>query len=226
MAIETWPTILVPRTPMWFLKPMIQQGPSTFSGRSQKGAPSAGYWIATLGDILVNTSDRILELRALVAALEGGLGRVLIGPCECGRVPRPPGWPRRHIPFSDQSYFDDGAGFQQSGIAIEIAAPITAGSTRLEVNILQAGELRRGMYFSIDNHLHIITSVPDVQEGRASFSFLPPARAAAEAGAEVEFARPRAVMRLSKADTGQLSLDMNRRASPTIELEEAFDGIF
>lgn len=221
-----WPSILVPAVAGFHLKPMLQMGPRTFDGRAQRGAPDAGYWVATFADIVINSTDRVLEFRGLIAALEGGLEDVLVGPCEAARAPRVDGASvLRHIPYSDGTRHTDGAGFRQSAIVVFLTEDTPLRATRLTAAIETSGPLRRGMYFSVGERLHIITSVPEISAGRASFSFLPPLRQPASAGARLDFARPRCLMRLASGDTGRLDLELNRFGRPTVELEESPNGL-
>ena len=223
---EVWPSILVPVNTLWHIKPMIQNGPVTFDGRSQRGAPDAGYWTATLSDIVINTDDRVLEFRALIASLQGGLVPVIVGPCDCRRVPRPPAGSSAHgIPYADQVRHSDGTGFRQSSIIVAATTAAALRATSLTVDILAAGDLRRGHYFSIRDRLYMITSVPEVAGDKASFRFLPPLREPVAAGDSIEFEHPRATMRLASGDSGQMDLEARRFARPSVELEESFDGL-
>src|SRR5690242_12526694 len=87
MALE-WPSILRETAADWFLQPMNAFGPITPSGRDVTGL-DAGFWVAALSDYPLRTANQIREWRGVIAALEGGLNEIIVGPSDCRQAPRP-----------------------------------------------------------------------------------------------------------------------------------------
>lgn len=232
----TWPTILKPQTVDFALAPMLVRGPAATSGLRQAVGTDAGFWVASLGGVPIRTADEVREWRWLVAAAQGGLEDIIVGPFDCRQAPRPfahRGVELTGIPHSDGASFSDGAGYSQSLISAFLHASRSLRATSLTIDIAIAGPIRRGMFFSIANRLYIITSTPVTNVAgaaygvgqRVTFDFLPPLRAAATAGVEVEFGKPRATMRLADPATGRLSLRTGRFGDPDLDLVESFDGL-
>ncbi len=225
-----WSSLLIPVEPMFRIKPMLAKGPTSFSGKRQNVASDAGYWVATLSDFPVVTRDQILEWRGIIADLQGGLEDLIIGPFDHFRAPVHSGLPpvMTGIPHSDGSPFSDGAGYRQSSIKVILTSSLALRATSAVLTIEAAGPLRRGMLFTIWTgprpSMYIITKEPEISGNRATIKFLPPLRAAAPAGTEVDFADPKLVMNLASPDSGELPLDMGRWSRPSIELEESWNG--
>lgn len=220
---EVWPSILVPQSVMFRIRAMNAKGPASSTGRRQAVATDAGYWVASINDIIVRNRDHILEYRGLIAALDGSANDLIIGPFDCGLAPFMSGASQiGGIPFSDDSFFSDGAGFSQSAILVNLAGDMQMGATSATLAIEAAGTIRRGMYFSISNRLYIITSVPEMSGSTVSFSFMPPLRQDAFNGGSVEFARPKATMRLMDSESGEMTINVRRFARPSLQLEESY----
>lgn len=225
-----WSSLLIPVEVMFRIKPMLAKGPTSFSGKKQNVASDAGYWVGTMSDFPVVSADQILEWRGIIADLQGGLEDIIISPFDHLRAPVYDGLPPviKGIPHSDGSFFSDGSGYSQSTIKVKVAAGLGLRATSAVLNIEAAGPIKRGMYFSIWNgmrpSMHIITKPPEVNGSQVTISFLPPLRAAAAAGTDVDFADPKLVMNLASPDSGELALDMGRWSRPSIELEESWNG--
>jgi hypothetical protein len=209
---------------------MLAKGPASFSGRKQNVASDAGYWVGSMADFPVVSTDQILEWRGIIADLQGGLEDIIISPFDHLRAPVHSGLPPviTGIPHSDGSFFSDGAGYSQSSIKVSAASNLSFRSTSAVLGIEAAGPLKRGMYFSVYDgmrpSMYIITKPPEINGSTANISFLPPLRTAVASGAEVDFADPKLVMNLASADSGELALDMGRWGRPSIELEESWNG--
>lgn len=227
---ETWPTVLIPTSVSFRIRPMNVGGPSTQTGRRQVVGSDAGYWTATLSGFQLFRADHIREWRALIASLNGQMGEVVVGPFDC----RHPPWPivdgkpvHRYdgIEHSDGSTHSDGSGYTQSAIDISLADPVALRDTSLTATIVSAGELKRGMYFSSRDRLHMVTTAPIIAGDEATFNFLPPIRTPAAAGERLNFADPKATMRLAGPDTGEIDISMGRFANTAVDLEESFLGL-
>lgn len=234
MAIY-WPSILLPQEVTPHLMPMSGFGPPSSGGLRQVVSNDAGFWQMTLGGVPIRTADQVREWRWLVAAGQGGIEDIIVGLFDCRQAPRPfagRGVEDVGIPHSDGSTFSDGAGYSQSLVRMTLHADAALRATSITVNIIIAGRVKRGMFFSIGDRLHIITSAPTISVAggdlgagqRISFNFLPPLREAVTAGDVVEMGKPKATMRLASADAGRLTLRTGRFGDPDVELVEAWDG--
>lgn len=226
-----WSSLLIPVEVMFRIKPMLVTGPTSFSGKKQMVASDAGYWVGTMSDFPVVTTDQILEWRGIIADLQGGLEDIVISPFDHLRAPVHSGLPPviADIPHSDGSFFSDEAGYSQSTIKVTLSAGLGLRATSAVLNIQEAGPIKRGMYFSVYDgvrpSMYVITKPPEIEGNVANIRFLPPLRAPVAAGGEVDFADPKLVMNLASADSGELSLDMGRWGRPSIELQESWNGL-
>lgn len=233
--VSYWSSALVPQSVMFRLKPMNTRGPRTFSGKSQVVGTDAGFWVATLSNFVVRTPEQIREWRGLVADLQGGLNDLIIGAFDCRQAPRFNGLPPiiKGIPHSDGSLFSDGTGYSESTIKVRVATAAPRRSTSLRLTVEQAGPLGQGVFFTIWSdeggvllpRMYMITKPVEVVGSAATVTFLPPLRIAVEAGREVDFADPCAAMNLASDDTGDLDIRLRRFSSPSIELEESWNGL-
>ncbi len=226
-----WSSLLIPVEVMFRIKPMLIAGPTSFSGKKQMVASDAGYWVGTMSDFPIVTTDQILEWRGIIADLQGGLEDIIISPFDHLRAPVHSGLPPviTGIPHSDGSFFSDGSGYSQSSIRVSLSASLGLRATAAVLTIQEAGPLKRGMYFSVYDgmrpSMHIITKPPEITGNTATIRFLPPLRSPVSAGNDVDFADPKLVMNLASPDSGELSLDMGRWARPSIELQESWNGL-
>lgn len=233
--VSYWSSVLVPQSVMFRLRPMNTRGPKTFSGKSQVVGTDAGFWSATLSNFVIRTPEQIREWRALITDLQGGLNDLVIGAFDCRQAPRPNGLPpmKGGIPHSDGSRFSDGSGYRQSTIKVSVAVAAARRSTSLRLTIEQAGPLKRGMYFTIWSfaagvmlpRMYMITKPVDVDGSTVTVTFLPPLRTAVDAGEDVDFADPCAAMNLAGDETGDLDINLRRFSSPSLELEESWNGL-
>ena len=230
MAIA-WPSILKPLRVVFHPVPMIINGPVSASGLQQGVGTDAGFWRATLSGVPLRSADEVREWRWLVSAAKGGLEDIIVGPFDCRQAPRPiagRGVTTGGTPHSDGALFSDGSGYSESLVRMSLHADAALRATTITINIAIAGEVRRGMFFSIANRLYMVMSVPSVIVAggaygagrRISFAIWPPLRAAASAGANVEFGDPKATMKLPNVDTGELELEGGRFGTGTFELVE------
>ncbi len=226
-----WSSLLIPVEVMFRIKPMLITGPTNFSGRKQMVASDAGYWIGTMSDFPIVTTEQILEWRGIIADLQGGLEDIVISPFDHLRAPVHGGLPpiMTGIPHSDGSLFSDGSGYSQSTIKVTAQANLGLRATSAVLAIEEAGPLKRGMYFSVYNgmrpSMHVLTKPPEVEGDTVTVRFLPPLRGPVSAGDEVDFADPKLVMNLASPDVGELALNMGRWGRPSIELQESWNGL-
>lgn len=200
--IETWPASFRPKSIDVHPVTLTQAGPRTLSGRQQRAAPDAGHW-GLVAEFQVFTMDQLLDWRAMVAFLDGGLNSVRMGVFD-----------ERQAPTT------------VAPIDIALGADLALRATTARFAVASAGTLKRGMYFSIRNRLSVVTRPPeDLGGGLFDVTFWPPARAARSSGEPVEMANPRGTWRLADPKTGRLKLEGNYHGEPSLELEESFEGL-
>lgn len=226
-----WSSLLIPVEVMFRIKPMLVVGPTNFSGRKQVVASDAGYWVGTMSDFPIVTTDQVLEWRGIIADLQGGLEDIIISPFDHLRAPVHSGLPPviTGIPHSDNALFSDGSGYSQSTIKVTAQSSLGLRATSATLAIEKAGTLKRGMFFSVYDgmrpSMYMLTKPPEVEGSTATVRFLPPLRSPVSAGDEVDFADPKLVMNLASPDAGELALDMGRWGRPSIELQESWNGL-
>lgn len=238
MATVAWNPILVPSSERW----NVNKGASRSGGRSitnqeQVVVGPSGYVTASL-TIPVNKPAKVLAMRAMLAALDGRAGTVLIGPREGSRVP----WfvdPWTGAPITagagrkaaaiDPAWAENADTSADLVFRLGDAAPMNA--TALTIRRIRGGFLAPGMMFSILGHLHIITALTTADpigpngmadEGNIGVVVRPWARVAYGQSSPVEFARPVCEMRRASDDDGELELQLSRFGTVTLDFVEAF----
>ena len=223
---QRWSSLLRPRSLTFFLQPVTIRGPRTFSGRSQIGAPDAGFWTAKMTFQIIDRLQ-LLEWRGMIADMEGGLVPYLIGPFDERQAPEIGGDPLDvFTTHGDGTPFSDGTLYSQPAVGVSLRDALPIGATETVFRLAAGGVLLRGQYFSIDGRMFIIRKPPEVlSENRVRVEFLPPARAPALADAHVEFEKPLALMQIADPKSGAVDLSGIYYGEPTIELEESFEGL-
>lgn len=187
-----------------FLKPMIQMGPRTFSGRQQLGAPDAGWWVMRM-TVEIAYRAELLALRSFVSQAQGGLTAL-------------------EVPI-----FDERQAVTPALTGVTLSAALAVGATSATFSTSRGSEIEGGMFFSINRRLYQVIGAPVVDSvavpPTATVSFLPPARQAHAAATGVQFDAPVLTARLSNPMTGQVTLGRNYFGDVTIEFEEWLDAI-
>lgn len=232
-----WPTVLVPSSESWRLEGGSRSGGRSLTGAEQVVVGPSARWRATL-TIPVHTPAKVLAFRALLAALDGRAGTVLVGPIEVTRAP----WfidpltggritYRRGARDAaiDPAY--DTNPDTSADLDFRVSGAAALNATALTIQRVRGGLLLPGMKFSIADRMHVITALTTLDPadpatglavpGTIGIQFRPWLRAAAPAGGLIEFGTPRCVMRLASDDTGALELQLSRYGSVTLDLVEA-----
>lgn len=218
-----WPVhVLAPRTVSFDVAPRTLAGPSSISGATQVVSSSAGLWKATFADIVIAKEQHTLAWRAISALLEGRLGTILVPLCR-GYQPVPSGADNLYdaVPHSDDAFFSDDSGYVGRVIDVQLTGAITKGATAATVSVGYADTLQPGQHFSLGERLYRLKSVKYTSDTAAAITFTPPAREAAGIGDYLEFDDPVVKMRLASDSEMDLSLDMRRFATPTVNFIEA-----
>lgn len=224
-----WPSVLVPSSESWRLVGGSRSGGPSLTGVEQSVVGPSARWRGTL-TIPVNKPEKVLALRALLAALDGRAGTVLVGPVEVSRAPwfvdpltggkitycrgeadatQDPAWDANADTSADLDF------------RLRDGAPLNATSFILDR--YRGGLLSPGMYFSLDDRMHVITALgsPDTGAQGIALTFRPWLRANYPDQHRLEFGRPVCTMRLASDDTGALELQLSRFGTVTLDLVEA-----
>lgn len=222
-----WPVgVLTPTTVNFDMAPRTIAGPSAASGFTQVVSSSASLWKAGFSKIIIAKEQHTLAWRAIAAMLEGRVGAILVPLCR-GYQPKPDGaesaglW--NPVPHSDGSFFSDDTGYVSRVIDVQLSGAVVAGATTASITINVAGDVQPGQHFSLGERLYRLKGVTDTTSGSvrtADIKFWPPAREAASAGDNLEFDDPVCRMRLATDDAMDLSLEMRRFATPTVQFLE------
>lgn len=215
MAAIVWPMKLLPsQEPSFHLRGMNKSGPLSDSGAGDIISGDAGFWVATLSDVVVTTRERVQTFRAIAAMLQGRLNPIVIPYCSLYQ-PLVAGFSPRPLPHSDDTFFSDRSGYLTPGASVLTIADLPVRAVSATVSIRYSGTLQPGQVFSFGNRLYELTSVSG-----STIKWQPPLREAVPAGTELNFTNPVCQMRLATDDEMRLSLEMNRRGFPTVNLVE------
>lgn len=163
-----------------------------------------GLWMAALNNIRFLDATDTLLWRAVRQICNGGVAPIIVPRNDVAFAPWPAGVVEiGGVPFSDGSFFSDGAGFYQSIIDITSAdvAPLRATSMSIDLNY--CGPLRGGEAFTIEHatwgpRLYEVGTVDLAEDGAsAAITFNPPLREAVAVGTMLDFDRPRCLMKLA-----------------------------
>jgi len=194
-----------------------------------------GYWVATMQDVQVSSSDNIRAWRALRTLLDGGVTAMAVEARDVYAAP----WPivggapliSADTATDDDVTLDDGSLLAGNVISATLGADAALRATTVQINFASAGSttngLRGGERFSIQHttyldRLYEIGTVSSLGSGNYSVTIRPPIREAVSAGATCEFDYPRCIMRL--ADPAAMDLAQQRRlyAQASVKWVESF----
>lgn len=237
MATVIWNPILVPSSERWNPnKGASRSGGRSISNTEQVVVGPTGIVTASL-TIPVNKPAKVLAMRAMLAALDGRAGTVLVGPCEGSRAPwfvdpltgakigkkqgdrdaaRNPAWDANPDTSADLDF--------------RLFASAGMNATALTIQRFRGGLLIPGMMFGIGERMHTITTLTTTDPtsgglaapGNIGVTIRPWLRTDYSAGAALEFPRPRCVMRRASDDDGEIELQLSVQGTVTLDLVEAF----
>jgi hypothetical protein len=175
-----------------------QTATSTVDVRSDGG----GLWVASLNNIQFRDRTDALLWRAIRQACNGGVSPIVVPRNDSvfAPFPSPPIKSYGSISFSDASFFSDGSGFYEAIIDVTCAAAALRATT-LVLTLNNCAQLQGGEAFSILHptmnwRLYEIATVTPIDATHSSVTFNPPLREAVIDGTQLEFDRPRCLMKL------------------------------
>lgn len=185
-----------------------------------------GFWSASLNDMQFRGPKDTLLWRATRQACNGGITPMVVWRNDQTFSPFPAGVTiDQIITHSDGSLFDDDTGYYQSVIDITAGdGALRATSINIEINY--AGDLMGGESFSIQHptmgwRLYEIATVDQSSDTFASITFNPPLREVVTAGTQLEFDRPRCLMRLADSTAMDLNITTWPFSVPSVKFIES-----
>jgi hypothetical protein len=182
-----------------------------------------GLWSCTMTDVSLSgmpsavgrDRQRLSALlwRAVRQACDGGVTPIIVPRNDALFRPWPAGVAQGEpadILHSDDTLFDDDTGYYQPTIDITAAAAdLRATSLDITINVgraLVGGESFSILHGDMDWRLYEISTVVMDDATSGTITFNPPLRQAIFAGTQLEFDRPRCLMRLAQTNAMDLSV--------------------
>ena len=229
MAIE-WPiTILKPQSiSPPFLAPRSLSGGASLSGRMQISASDAGVWVCSLNSIPLYNRQTVLTWRAIAARSEGRLYPIDLPlfryeleysaqdtGYDYGAAVTP-------IPFSDESYFDDGTGFVGGLTEVTSNGAAALRATSMTFAVVTADRIEPGQIFGI-NHATKGPRWYQIQTydyDTFAVTFIPPLREAVADGDVITFDQPACRMRLATDNEMKIELQAGSFGTASVNFIE------
>lgn len=218
--MDYWPwDILTPRQERWRLQGVAINGGVSVAGTTNVSrTDGGGIWVGEQS-FLLTTRDQIKAARAIEAALDGGVGKIVTWSFE---EPFAPGdLVASLVPHSDGAPFGDGSLYSTVPVGATVTADCPVRSTTIPLTMLD-GTLQGGEHFSI---IHAVLGwrryrVARIDGGAAVIR--PPLREAITTGTSLYFARVGLACRLANPDEFFGALDPSRIMEVTARWVEAF----
>lgn len=227
MAVSAmnWPLALPPWKVDFFVDQPSRSGGASLTGSEQIIVSNAGRWRASVA-LTIRGEAANLALRAMVAALEGRAGTILVPMWERYRPTDVNGRQLNPVPgagYSCSDYNFDVSGFEQSdAVFAQLAANAAAGATQISVDLIDVDGPRPGHFFGIADRIHRCAAVWQEDEGDPTqIRFWPRLRAAASADATVILDRPVCLMRFQEDAAGDVALSRAQTGAVKLDFVEA-----
>lgn len=124
------------------------------------------------------------------------------------------------MPHSDDALFDDGSSYVSFPIIIEAAADALAGAASISVSKILAGRIDPGMDFSIGHRLYRVRKIESQSSVAAVLKIWPTLREDVAEGEALDFYRPVCKVRLATDREMNLSLELGRYDTPSVQFIE------
>ena len=241
MATEFPRSLLRERSHSWNL-----QGVATVPGQTSTSvAPiirsdGGGFWKCSMADVSLSGGwpnargrerQRMATLlwRAVRQLCNGGATPIVVPRNDALFRPWPSGEPYAlaSVPHGDDAFFSDGTGYFPSIINI-VASAAVLRSVSLDITINYAGALYGGESFAIYHstlgwRLYEIATVAMTSVTEATITFNPPLREAIPEATQLEFDRPRCLMRLANPSSMDLAVAPWTFNAASVEFVETFE---
>jgi hypothetical protein len=194
----------------------VISGGITADGQQQRvNASGGGLWALQMDFPRLNTPDQIRAWRVVQYGSQGGVVAVNIAICDLRQAPLPSSYTSGGVPHSDGSSFSDSTLYSSDIILSTLATGAALRATTIRVTFDGDSVPLGGEYFSlaygVDRHeLHAVTGVTHVSGNTYDLTFVPPLRAAHDAGETVTWDHPTGTFVLAQADSMSLGLSYGR----------------
>lgn len=226
-----WPyDLLVPARTQVSTSPFSRSGGRSLGGLERTVRTDRGFHRIVLEDVRLATVDQRRTWGAIDAALGGRPGLIAVpawshdtapyADPDCNRIP-----PLIETTHDDDTFFDDGAGYAQGHIDIEMATFAPLGATVATIRIIAGSLQPSGIRFSYQHALYrtgrVIAQVSSntwqVELSTAIRMTIPP-------NAKLEADRPTCLCHLVNDDGMALGFSGFRPDTATVEFVEAVDA--
>ncbi|MBX3480081.1 MAG: hypothetical protein KF842_06750 [Caulobacter sp.] len=187
----------------WRPASVSTSGGQTLTGPGQDASwDGGGWWVAELVGIDLGDEQALRAIRALLLLALGGVTRFIVPMLD---------WPLSpalsSVPHGDGSPFADSSEYVSGAVAAHLAADVSLRDTTIDLYLdpetagpLQGGEVFTLVYPTHGPRIHMIGKVDSVTDDVYTVFIRPPIREDLAAEAEVDFNRPRCVMKLNDPD--------------------------
>lgn len=222
MILVPFPSgILKPNADRVWIDYRTRSGGETTAGRQQIVGSGVARWMMSLTFPLYSR-ETILAFRAWLAQMEGRANYTMIGPCDCSNanrlIPTVGG-----IPYDDDSFHTDGAGFSQGGAPPTVAVIASAGATQITI-INGSTELPvlAGSYLGVGGYMYVVVGSTALPDEQTLLDIRPKLRTALAVDAVVDWCEARGPFRLVNDDSGVFDLQLSRIGTATLDLVEVY----
>lgn len=199
-----------------------RSGGPAIDGSEQVVSPLSERWTYRVNVPIRNASEA-RSFRVTLSKLKGRYNYLRLYLCDQYRIARNdigavnPGQP--WVPFSDDTPFSDGVGFQLAKVNSPVAFAADEGDDEVYVRASDfAGAMTAGVFFSIDGWLYLVEGWTLVGANYL-IQFSPPLRAPVAAGALADFSA-RSIWVLTDDEVGRLDMQIGRLGTVTFDLIE------
>lgn len=231
MALKTFPLLTFPAEALrWRLAFANVSGGNTMLSPGQVGETTGGgFWVAEHQGIDLGDEAAIRQWRANVLSVGAGVDPVIVEMLDWPLAPTVGG-----VPHGDGAPFSDSSEYATGAIVAEMAADAALRASELQITIdpgtaasLYGGEPLTLVHATLGPRLYMVEEVLDHVDNTWTVRTHPPLRDAVVATQEVDFNRPRCVMRAIDVESGAWPLiTAGWRAKVTgIVFVEAFDDL-
>lgn len=220
--------VLRPRDMMWSPTDSSIEGGRPWSGDAPQTVDfsGGGLWRADLIGVALRTREQINLWHALEGLLNGRTRTIVVPRCDRRHGPRLQNGGISE-PFTDGTYFTDGTGFATDTFSHTLFEDAALRATSVRISRNGARALTGGEHFSINHggawgwRLYRVLRILDASGGVSTVEIWPPLRDASDENMSVDFRLPRCTMRLAERNGMALTVEMKRRANPTVKFVEA-----
>jgi hypothetical protein len=175
-----------------------------------------GLWSASLNNMRFLKKEHTLLWRAVRQICGGGVNPIVVPRIDDVFRPFPEGASAyQNVSHSDGALFSDDTGYYQPVISVVTYDGAELRDTILGLQLINCADLIGGEIFSINHptagwRLYEIGTVDKIDATHTIVTFNPPLREDVPSGTEVEFDRPRCLMKLQNSS----AMDLNTTTYP------------